>query len=46
MGWHKYAVHGSLYITMDNFGVSAPHKDLAIKFGFTKVIELVSSGLS
>ncbi|MBN2042049.1 MAG: transketolase [Spirochaetes bacterium] len=35
MGWEKYAGDEGLYITVDSFGMSAPHNVLAEKFGFT-----------
>ncbi len=35
MGWQKYAGENSLFITVENFGASAPYKVLAEKFGFT-----------
>ena len=36
MGWEKYAGNHGLYITMNNYGSSAPAEKLAEKFGFTK----------
>ena len=36
MGWERYAGCDALFITMDNFGASAPANVLAEKFGFTK----------
>jgi transketolase len=36
MGWEKYAGPHALYITMETFGLSAPAKILAERFGFTK----------
>lgn len=35
-GWHKYAGVDGLMICMHSFGLSAPAKDLAKEFGFTK----------
>jgi transketolase len=35
MGWEKYAGENSLFITIDEFGRSAPESDLADYFGFT-----------
>ncbi|MDY6967537.1 MAG: transketolase, partial [Spirochaetota bacterium] len=36
MGWEKYAGIDGLYITIDQFGASAPYKVLAERFGFTE----------
>ncbi len=35
MGWERYAGEQALYITMENFGESAPAEKLAEKYGFT-----------
>ena len=35
MGWEKYSGDGALYITVDEFGRSAPESALAEYFGFT-----------
>lgn len=35
-GWHKYVGRDGLIIGIDRFGASAPYKDLAGYFGFTK----------
>ena len=35
MSWGKYIGLDGCYITMDNFGASAPAKELFKKFGFT-----------
>ncbi len=35
MGWEKYAGENALYITIDEFGRSAPESDIAGYFGFT-----------
>jgi transketolase len=34
MGWEKYAGENALYITVDEFGRSAPEKDIAGYFGY------------
>ncbi|MDY6935521.1 MAG: transketolase [Spirochaetota bacterium] len=34
MGWERYAGDKALYITMEQFGVSAPYKMLAERYGF------------
>jgi len=34
-GWHKYIGRDGIAIAIDQFGVSAPAKDLATQFGFT-----------
>ncbi len=43
MGWEKYAGDNGLFITIDEFGRSAPESDLADYFGFTlsKVFEKI-----
>ena len=43
MGWEKYAGENALFITIDEFGRSAPESDLADYFGFTpdKVFEKI-----
>lgn len=43
MGWEKYAGENALFITIDEFGRSAPESDLAEHFGFTpeKVCERI-----
>jgi len=35
MGWEKYAGENALFITIDEFGRSAPESDIADYFGFT-----------
>lgn len=35
MGWERYAGENALFITIDEFGRSAPESDLAEYFGFT-----------
>jgi len=35
MGWEKYAGENGLFITIDEFGRSAPESDIADYFGFT-----------
>ncbi|HOK03799.1 MAG TPA: transketolase [Victivallales bacterium] len=44
-GWHKFVGSDGICIGMDNFGLSAPYKDLAERFGFTpeKVCEKINS---
>lgn len=34
-GWHKYIGLDGIAISMDRFGASAPHRELAKEFGFT-----------
>ncbi|MCU0847154.1 MAG: transketolase [Spirochaetes bacterium] len=48
MGWEKYAGSHALYITIEDFGVSAPYQALAELFGFTKnnIVKRVSEFLS
>ncbi len=43
MGWERYAGENALFITIDEFGRSAPESDLAEYFGFTpeKVFERI-----
>lgn len=43
MGWERYAGENALFITIDEFGRSAPESDLAEYFGFTpeKVCERI-----
>ncbi len=43
MGWERYAGENALFITIDEFGRSAPESDLADFFGFTvdKVCERI-----
>ncbi len=36
MGWERYAGPHALYLTIEEFGVSAPAKVLGERFGFTK----------
>lgn len=35
LGWERYAGAGALFITMENFGESAPAGELAVKYGFS-----------
>ena len=35
MGWDRFGGPGTVYVTMDRFGASAPLKRLASEFGFT-----------
>lgn len=35
MGWERYAGNGALFITIENFGASAPAQVLAEQYGFT-----------
>jgi|688.fasta_scaffold21217_7 transketolase len=35
LGWHKYIGREGIAICMEDFGASAPYKDLAKEFGFT-----------
>ena len=35
-GWHKYIGKEGIAITVEEYGLSAPAKDLATHFGFTK----------
>jgi len=43
MGWEKYSGENALFITVDEFGRSAPETDLADYFGFTpdKIFEKI-----
>jgi transketolase len=34
-GWEKYVGPSGLMIGLDTYGLSAPYKDLAVRFGFT-----------
>ena len=48
MGWDKYAGENSLFITVDEFGRSAPQNELASFFGFNceNIAEKISGFLS
>ena len=35
MGWDKYTGEEAIFITVENFGASAPYKRLAVEFGLT-----------
>jgi transketolase len=43
MGWEKYAGRDAHYITVEDFGISAPESDIADFFGFTvdKIFEKI-----
>jgi transketolase len=47
MGWEKYAGNGALFITLEDFGASAPAGELAERFGFTpqKIAEKIRGWL-
>jgi len=47
-GWHKYIGRDGLAIAVDQFGLSAPAKNLATHFGFTKtqIIDKINHRLS
>ena len=48
MGWHRYVGLDGDVLAQDEFGASAPHKDLAQEFGFTvaEVVRRVEALLS